>query len=155
MGNVHEDWQPSPNIAAQAQQLKRELRAAREQVWKPCPYPSNTDNVDNPHEAGWDALEIAATNDMFHWAALIHLNRRVLNLPLEDPEVQFAVSEIVGGLYKIRGGSSAEANILFPLFTAGVSAVDPLQRGRVMSRLGVVETFGMTHVSIFSSILVN
>ena len=147
MGNVREDWQPSPEIAEQALQLKRELRAAREHVWKACPYPSNTDNANNPHEAGWDGLEIAATNDMFHWAALIHLDRRVLNLPLENAEVQYAVGEIVGGLYKIRGGSSAEANILFPLFTAGVSAIDPLQRGRVMSRLGVVETFGMTHVS--------
>jgi hypothetical protein len=152
MGNINENWRPSPEIAQQAHQLKHELHAAREHVWKACPYRSNTDNVDNPHEAGWDALEIAATNDMFHWAALINLNRRVLNLPISDPEVQYAVGEIVGGLYKVREGSSAEANILFPLFTAGVSALDPLQRERVMSRLGVVETFGMTHVRFCSQL---
>ncbi|KIW03389.1 uncharacterized protein PV09_05596 [Verruconis gallopava] len=143
MGNVQESWQPSPAIVQQAEELKREIHQAREQVWKPCPYGTN----ENEHEAGWDALEIAATNDMFHWAALIHIDRRVLNLPLENAEVQYAVKEIVGALYKIRGGSSAEANILFPLFTAGVHAVDPYQRERVMSRLAVVETFGMTHMT--------
>jgi hypothetical protein len=143
MGNVREDWQPSPEIVQQAEQLKHELRQAREQVWKPCPYPTS----ESHHEAGWDALEIAATNDMFHWAGIIHLDRRVLNLPLENPEVQYAVKEIIGGLYKIRGGSSAEANILFPLFTAGCHAVNTFQRERIMSRLQVVETFGMTHVS--------
>jgi hypothetical protein len=149
MGNVREEWRPSPDIVERAEQLKHELRQAREQVWKPCPYGTS----ENDHEAGWDALEIASTNDMFHWAGLIHLDRRVLNLPLDDQEVQYAVKEIVGGLYKIRGGSSAEANILFPLFTAGVHALDPHQRERIMSRLKVVETFGMTHVSSFTMAL--
>ena len=144
-GDVRDDWQPNPDIVAQAAQLKHDLREAREHVYKPCPYRSHGESE---NEAGWDSLEIIATNDMFHWAGLIHLDRRVLNVPLEDEEVHNAVREIVGGLYKIRPGSTAEANILFPLFTAGCHAMDASQRERIMSRLKVVETFGMTHVCL-------
>jgi hypothetical protein len=142
-GNVREDWRPHPDVAAQADQLKHDLREAREHIYKPCPYRSP---ADSESEVGWDSLEIVACNDMFHWAGLVHLDRRVLNLPLDEPEVQNAVREIVGGLYKIRQGSTAEANILFPLFTAGCHARDQAQRKRVMERLRAVETFGMTHV---------
>lgn len=142
-GIVDDSWQPSPEIVAQAEQLKTDLRIARNQSYRPCPYGSTEPTSD----AGWDSFEIIATNDMFHWAGLIHLDRRVLNLPLEDREVQDAVREIIGGLYQIRPGSTAEANILFPLFTAGVHAVDKGQRERIMEKLRIVETFGMTHVS--------
>jgi hypothetical protein len=144
-GNVRDEWNPAPNIVAQAEQLKHDLREAREHVYKPCPYRSPSDSES---EVGWDSLEIIATNEMFHWAGLIHLDRRVLNLPIENQEVQNAVREIVGGLYKIRPGSTTEANILFPLFTAGCHALDMAQREKIMSRLAVVESFGMTHVSI-------
>jgi hypothetical protein len=142
-GDVRVDWRPFPNVVAQAEQLKHDLREAREHVYKPCPYRSP---ADSESEVGWDSLEIIACNDMFHWAGLIHLDRRVLNLPLEHPEVQQAVREIVGALYKIRPGSTAEANILFPLFTAGCHAMDSASRERIISRLRSVEMFGMTHM---------
>jgi len=91
-------------------------------------------------------LEMMATNEMFHWAGLIHLMRRVLNRPSSDPEVQNAVREIVGDLYKIRHGSTTEACLLFPMFTAGCDAQEQNQRDRIMSRLRIVENFGMTQI---------
>ncbi|TID27310.1 C6 zinc finger domain-containing protein [Venturia nashicola] len=142
-GHVQDSWRPQSNIVARAEQLKHDLREAREHVYKPCPYRSPADSA---NEIGWDSLEIIACNDMFHWAGLIQIDRRILNIPLEDMEVQTAVREIVGALYKIRPGSTAEANILFPLFTAGCHARDPGQRERIMERLNSVESFGMTHM---------
>jgi hypothetical protein len=146
--NVREDWRPLPHVVVQANQLKHDLRESREHVYKPCPYRSP---ADSESEVGWDSLEIIATNEMFHWAGLIHLDRRVLNNPIDSQDVQNAVREIVGGLYKIRPGSTTEANILFPLFTAGCNSLDMAQREKIMSRLTVVETFGMTHVRVTHS----
>lgn len=52
----------------------------------------------------------------------------------------------MGALYKIRPGSTAEANVLFPLFTAGCHALELGQREKIISRLCTVESFGMTHM---------
>lgn len=142
-GDVQDDWRPQSNIIAQAEQLKHDLREAREHVYKPCPYRSPADN-DKEYDS--DSLEIIACNEMFHWAGLIQIDRRILNIPLEDNEVQTAVGEIVGALHKIRPGSTAEANILFPLFTAGCHALQVVQRDKIISRLCTVESFGMTHM---------
>ena len=89
---------------------------------------------------------MVATNDAFHWAGLIHLNRRVLGKDSTDVEVQLAVRGIVGALYKVRKGGTAEACLVFPMFTAGCDAQEPAQRERIMERLRVVEESGMTQV---------
>lgn len=142
-GDVREDWKPSDEIARKAEALKAELQEAREHTYKTCPHRSP---AENESEAGWDSLEIIATNEMYHWAGFIHLLRRVLNRPSSDPEVQNAVREIVGGLYKIRHGSTAEACLLFPMFTAGCDAREESQRDKIMSRVRGVENFGMTQI---------
>lgn len=142
-GDVRDEWRPGEDIVQKAETLKAELQEAREHTYKTCPHRSP---AENESEAGWDSLEIIATNEMFHWAGLIHLTRRVLNKPSSDPEVQNAVREIVGGLYKIRHGSTAEACLLFPMFTAGCDALEQPQRDRIMGRLRSVESFGMTQI---------
>lgn len=142
-GNVRSDWRPSQDVVEQAERIRRDLQEGRDHVYKGCNHRS-ADNSES--EAGWDALEIYATNEAFHWAGLIHLCRRVLGKPTQDPEVQNAVREIVGALFKVRKGSTAEACLLFPMFTAGCDAVDPGQRAKILERLKSVEGFGMTHV---------
>ena len=142
-GDVRDEWVPSAAVVARADALKAELQEAREHTYKTCPHRSPPENES---EAGWDSLEIIATNEMFHWAGLIHLTRRVLNRPARDPEVQNAVREIVGGLYKIRHGSTAEACLLFPMFSAGCDALEQSQRDKIISRLRSVENFGMTQI---------
>ena len=97
----------------------------------------------------WDSLEMAATNEAFHWAGLVHLHRRILGKPSSHADVQNAVREIFGALYKVRrGGSSAEAGLLFPMFTAGCDAQDERQRSEILERIKSVEGFGMTQVSV-------
>ena len=92
---------------------------------------------------------MVATNEAFHWAGLVHLDRRVLGKSSRDPEVQNAVREIVGALYKVRKGGTAEACLLFPMFTAGCDAQDLGQRELIMERLRSVEGSGMTQVRLF------
>ncbi|KAF2185023.1 hypothetical protein K469DRAFT_708283 [Zopfia rhizophila CBS 207.26] len=144
-GNVREDWRPDQDIIAQAYVIRTELEAglSHEIVYKGCNHRSSSSSES---EGAWDATEIYATNEMFHWAGLIHLFRRVLGKPATDPEVQNAVSQIVGLLYKVRRGSTAEACLLFPMFTAGCDATDSGQREKIMERLRCVEGFGMTQV---------
>jgi len=147
-GNIREDWVPEPRVVEQAVRIRAQLEEglSDRMVYKGCNHRSLNSSE---NEGAWDATEIYATNEMFHWAGLIHLFRRVLGKPAEDPEVQYAVREIVRLLYKVRRGSTAEACLLFPMFAAGCDARDERQREKIMERLRCVEGFGMTQVSIY------
>lgn len=144
-GNVKSEWRPSGSVVTQAERLKVQLQEGRAHVTQACTH--RRANI-SESELAWDGLEIYATNEAFHWAGLIHLTRRVLGRPSGDPEVQNAVREIIGALYKVRRGSTAESCLLFPMFTAGCDALDKGQRGKIMERLRSVEAYGMTHVSL-------
>ena len=145
-GNIREDWQPSPEVYTKAMHIRHELEEGLSDryIHKGCNHRSDSTAET---EGAWDATEIYATNEMFHWGGLVHLYRRVLGKPATDPEVQNAIREIVELLYKVRRSSSAEACLLFPMFVAGCDAQDQGQREKIMDRLRGVEGFGMTQVS--------
>src|SRR6266536_6246008 len=84
-GELIPDWSPSPYVASKAEALRVALNDARTHAYKPCPHRDS--NPDSPQEA-WDGLEMAATNEAFHWAGLVHLYRRVLGKEREDEDVQ-------------------------------------------------------------------
>jgi hypothetical protein len=153
-GNYREDWKPTEEVARQAELIRQQLvEGLGDQVgYKGCNHRSS--NV-TEGEGAWDATEIYATNEMFHIGGLIHLYRRVLGKTAADPDVQHAVREIIGLLYKVRRGSTAEACLLFPMFAAGCNAKDEGQREKIMERLRCVEGFGMTQVSLHPSANVN
>lgn len=140
-GAIIEDWTPSPHISAVAQELKSNLQAARTHRYKGCPHRNSNDA-----EAVWDSIEMVATNEAFHWAGLIHLHCRVLRKSACDPEVQTPVREIVIALDRVRKGGTAEACLLFPMFTAGCQAKEEWQREKLLERLRSVEGSGMTQV---------
>lgn len=145
MGHIRENWRPDDDTIHQAVEIRKDLEEGLRDptAYKGC----NHRSWDISEEQGvWDATEIYATNEMFHWAGLIHLYRRVLGKPVMDPEVQNAVSQIVGLLYKVRRGSTAEACLLFPMFAAGCDARDEGQREKIMERLKCVEGFGISQV---------
>lgn len=143
-GNIYEHWRPTDSVVAKAEKLKAELQEARTHRYPGCPH--HHDGEDDADSRG--SLEMEATNDAFHWAGLVHLNRRVLRKDSTDPEVQMAVMEIMDALHKVRKGSTAEACLLFPMFTAGCDALRREQRDEIMDRLRVVEGTGMTHVRL-------
>lgn len=148
-GNIREDFVPGGKVVKQAESIQRDLEEGLSggMVYKGCNHRgSSSSESASESELAWDATEIYATNEMFHWAGLIHLYRRVLNLPSAHSSVQHAVREIVGLLYKVRRGSTAEACLLFPMFAAGCDAREEGQREKVAERLRCVEGFGMTQV---------
>jgi hypothetical protein len=141
-GNIRSNWQPPPDIAAKAALVRAELEEGLDDqyIHRGCSHLGA--------DATWDPTEIYATNEMFHWAGLVHLYRRVLGKPPDDLDVSAAIHQIVALLYKVRRGSSAEACLLFPMFVAGCDAQDEGQREKIMDRLRGVEGFGMTQVSV-------
>lgn len=151
---IREDWTPREEIVQQAEQLKQNLQDARMHRFKGCPHRPSTPIKSTPdhhigddnNSSGWDLLEMVATNEAFHWAGLVHLNRRILGKKSEDIEVQIAVREIVSALFKVRKGGTAETCLLFPMFTAGCDAKEPGQRKVIMERVKWVEGCGMTQV---------
>ncbi|RMZ82030.1 hypothetical protein DV737_g2299, partial [Chaetothyriales sp. CBS 132003] len=93
-----------------------------------------------------DARESLSTNSAFHYAGLVHLLRRVHNLPRSDPAIQSAVRSIITVLSSVRVGGSAEACCLFPTITAGLEAEADLDRMEVIRRLKKAEQLGMCQV---------
>jgi hypothetical protein len=157
------DWRPSPEILKRAEKLRRDLDHARTHEQKQCahhsPQLSKAQLLQHAsqapperrysyvHMTDQDAEESLATNSAFHWAGMIHLLRRVHNLPRSDPQVQDAVHEIVKILSRIRERGSAEACLLFPTFTAGVEAESEVDRMEVLSRIKGAEGLGMCQVN--------
>jgi hypothetical protein len=139
---IRPEWKPSDEIAQRAEKLAADLAESRQHPAKPCTHMQSTGEA----AYQWDSIEMAATNEAFHWAGLVHLHRRILGKPSTHPDVQHAVREIFGALYKVRKGSSAEACLLFPMFTAGCDTADDRQRADILERIKSVERFGMTQV---------
>ena len=152
-GQADPHWRPSDDVLREANKLRHELENARLSSHKQCPHlgsdyshSEGAQGVQAELEKGIDRSESLATNSAFHWAGLIHLLRRIHNLPRDDPEVQNAVHKIVDALYEVRPSGSAEACLLFPMFTAGVEAVDQRTRETVLARVRGVEQVGMCQV---------
>lgn len=157
MGTIDHGWQPSAAIQLNCDRLQAELEKSRSHAVKLCPHyqhdgnPLNnieslTKSDDDNDDDAIATVESAATNDAFHRAGLIHLLRRVRNLPRSNPEIQHAIQEIVAVLSKVRPGGSAEACLLFPMFTAGAEAEDPQIRACILERIKGLEGVGMMQV---------
>ncbi|KAJ4334583.1 hypothetical protein N0V87_006728 [Didymella glomerata] len=148
-GNIRDDWRPTHDIEMQAIAIGKELEEGLTQRHvQHCMHAPSPSSPSSPQDTTttWDATEIYATNEMFHWGGLVHLYRRVLGKPAYDAAVQSAIHSIIELLYKVRRGSSAEACLLFPMFVAGCDAQDAGHREKIMDRLRGVEGFGMTQI---------
>lgn len=151
-GTIDHGWQPSPATRLECDRLQDELERSRIHPVKLCPHyhyheiSRNTGNAFFNSEDAIAVVESAATNDAFHRASLIHLLRRVRNLPRGAPEIQNAIHEIVGALSKVRPGGSAEACLLFPMFTAGAEAENEHTRLLILERVKSLEEVGMMQV---------
>ncbi len=141
-GNLRPEWKPCQHYVDEAKKLKKALVEARMHQQQGCPHRRASTQIDNSSYN----LELITTNEAFHHAGLIHVNRRILGKPSTDPEVQCAVMEIVSALYKVRPGGTAEGCLLFPMFTAGCEAQEPGQKERIMERLRRMEGLGMSQV---------
>ncbi|ERF75057.1 hypothetical protein EPUS_04839 [Endocarpon pusillum Z07020] len=154
VGTINHEWRPAQAIQLECGRLQAELERSRRHSVKLCPHyyhvdsrPSTEDVFDKPDDDAIAMIESEATNDAFHRAALIHLLRRVRNLPRYTAEIQNAVQDTVDAISKVRAGGSAEACLLFPMFTAGVEAEGGNTRSLILERIKSLEGVGMMHVA--------
>ncbi|ORY62262.1 fungal-specific transcription factor domain-containing protein [Pseudomassariella vexata] len=138
---VRTDWKPNAEVAEQALKLEEGIIDSMNQPPRPCKHIHMKGNLEK-----WGRVELTATNEAFHWAALVHLYRRILGRPSEDKGVQHAVRMIIACFDRIRRGGTAEACLLFPMFTAGCDAKEERQRALILERFAAGEMHGMTTI---------
>lgn len=125
-----EAWELPKDIVTRAWALEDEASQSMAHPPQPCKHLHASGNV-----AHWDRAEIAALNEAFHWAGLVHLHRRVLGRESGHEDVQAAVAKIHVCLDVVRYGGKAEATMLFPLVTAACETWDSERRALVRERL--------------------
>lgn len=145
---INTEWRPTEAVHQQAVELTKRLEASATTVYRGCMHTSVSNGAPSPDSptSQQDIDEMYATNEAYHWAGLLHLSRRVLNLPSAHPDVQASVQRVLACLQKVRRGSSAESCLLFPIFSAGCEALREDERTVFMDRLRSVEGWGMEHV---------
>jgi len=132
---------PSVDIVARAEKLESDLNRSLSRIAESCTH-NRYANEEQSLENQGDKLEMDAVNNAFHWAGLIHLHRRLLGKPSGNDDVQNAVSQIMSALCHVRRGSRSEACMLFPMFTAGCSALDERLKADLLERIKGVERAG-------------
>jgi Fungal specific transcription factor domain len=151
-GEIDQDWEPTPEILLECDRLEADLENSRTHSVKHCPHyrqegsPTLRRSDSMTSDDALAVVESVSTNDAFHHAGLIHLLRRVRNAPRSAPEIQNAIGDIVGTLSRVRPAGSAEACLLFPMFTAGVEAEDEETRLLILDRVKSLEEIGMMQV---------
>lgn len=93
------------------------------------------------------AEEATLVHQLFVYAALLHLYRRVQELPKDHPKPEHAMSMIVGIIGLVRPESPANILILWPLFSAGCETDDPVRRQIIMRRMMEMRMHGMGNVA--------
>ncbi|KAI1980329.1 hypothetical protein LOZ51_005686 [Ophidiomyces ophidiicola] len=94
-------------------------------------------------------VDFAAVDETYHHVALLHLYRRILNLPLSHHLVQASVHQIilrVSAIHFAKGPCPGVA-VLQPLFAAGCEACNHVDRESVRALLSRLESqYGMGNV---------
>ncbi|CAD0112531.1 unnamed protein product [Aureobasidium uvarum] len=97
--------------------------------------------------------EAVYVHQMFVHAALLHLYRRVQELPELDPKPAIALASMLDLLGKLRPESPANVLILWPLFTAGCEAEDPELRNYIEACMGRIRNYGWGNADAASAAL--
>ncbi|CAK7262743.1 hypothetical protein SEPCBS57363_000198 [Sporothrix epigloea] len=135
-------WKPSMHIIMSVESLEDDVRDSMAQPPRPCAHLLRSGDA-----VRWKEDEIVATNEAYHWAALVNLQRRVLGKPSEHPDVQGLVQEIINCIDRVSVGGTAENCLLLPLFTAGCDCIDPERRKTLLRRMLSLEGSGMMQVT--------
>ncbi|KAH0351007.1 hypothetical protein KCU81_g2438, partial [Aureobasidium melanogenum] len=98
-------------------------------------------------------VEAVYVHQMFVHAALLHLYRRVQELPELDPKPAVALAFMLDLLGKLRPESPANVLILWPLFTAGCEAEDPQLRDYIEACMNRIRNYGWGNADAASAAL--
>ncbi|KAJ5701754.1 hypothetical protein N7488_009302 [Penicillium malachiteum] len=92
------------------------------------------------------ADEMQCIHRAFVYTALLHLYRRVQELPKYHEKAVYAVHMTIQMIQMIPRESSSNILTLWPVFTVGCETDDPVQRSIIESRISKMESFGMGNV---------
>ncbi|KAJ6007745.1 hypothetical protein N7540_011721 [Penicillium herquei] len=92
------------------------------------------------------ADEMQCIHRAFVYTALLHLYRRVQELPKNHEKAVYAVYMTIQMIQMIPRESSSNILTLWPVFTVGCETDDPVQRSIIESRISKMESFGMGNV---------
>lgn len=136
------EWRPPKDVITRAWELEDEAKRSMILPPQPCKHLHASGDV-----VRWEQREMVALNEAYHWAGLVHLHRRVLGKPAGHEDVQAAVLKIHECIDCVPLGGSAEASLLFPLFTAACETLaDEPRRARVRERLGSMARSGFLQI---------
>ncbi|KAI3401672.1 hypothetical protein diail_9336 [Diaporthe ilicicola] len=136
------EWRPPKDVITRAWELEDEAKRSMILPPQPCKHLHASGDV-----VRWDQREMAALNEAYHWAGLVHLHRRVLGKAAGHEDVQAAVLKIHACVDCVPLGGSAEGSLLFPLFTAACETLDDEpRRARIRARMGSMARSGFLQV---------
>ncbi|KAJ5650835.1 uncharacterized protein N7484_004558 [Penicillium longicatenatum] len=92
------------------------------------------------------AVEMQCIHRAFLYTALLHLYRRVQDLPKHHTKAVYAVHMVIETIQMIPRESSSNILTLWPVFTVGCETDDPVQRKIIEQRIAKMESFGMGNV---------
>ncbi|CAI7654068.1 unnamed protein product [Penicillium glandicola] len=90
-----------------------------------------------------DSLELRSTHLAFVHSALLHLHRRVQELPKSHETVKEDITKIIAAVEDIPPFSSANILILWPMFSVGCETDDTKEREFIHNRMGDMQGLGM------------
>lgn len=90
--------------------------------------------------------ETQDTHRLFVYSALLHLYRRVQELPKDHAKPEYATTKIIEIINRLRPDSPASIVILWPLFSAGCETDDPVRREIIKARMVDLRRYGMGNV---------
>ncbi|KAL4907390.1 hypothetical protein BDW74DRAFT_149067 [Aspergillus multicolor] len=135
MGTFLPEWQPSPDLAQQAEELLSEWEALDAHA-----------HAYEKHYRDSESADMISVDHAFRYAGLLHLHRRVLGNSSDSLAVIEALNGLMQSVAAIRSGSAVEAGVLFPIFMAGCETRDAEKRIEIKERLEVLEGTGMKQI---------
>lgn len=150
------EWRPEGDLYDEAIKLRNVLEESRHGAMESCTHVRKDENENEgedddvielvPSKLERENRELLATNDAYHWAAQIHLARRVFNLPAHDSSVQENVTKILTAMQEIGEASNTINCWLFPMFIAGCESTDDSGRDVILQRMVSMEQSGLTQI---------
>jgi len=146
-------WVPEGQVYNDGLRVREQLEESRRHAIGSCKHSRQNPTLleveafdDRRIPEDYARKEMLASNDAFHWAAQIHLFRRVFNYKIEHQCVQDAVQKIIEAMHDIPEQSNIENSLLFPFFTAGCESISKEDRSYILHRLLEIEKSGLTQV---------
>ncbi|KAL4929190.1 fungal specific transcription factor domain-containing protein [Aspergillus undulatus] len=135
MGTFLPEWRPSIDVIHETEALITDWETLETQA-----------HALEQHYQELESSDMLAVDRAFRYAGLLHLRRRVLGDAPDSDAVSKALDGLMQSVTAIKCGSTVEAGVLFPIFTAGCETQNLEQRNEIKERLEALEATGMKQI---------